>query len=292
VVTLVTGAFGFLGGTVSAELERGGHTVARAGRPQTELRSRTFAAMVDRVDPDAVVHCAGPSSVALSVADPAADYDGSAGVLADVLALLARRSRPPRVVLLSSAAVYGDPKILPVTESAQLHPLSPYGFHRIACEVLLQEYRELHSGDAVTLRIFSAYGEGLKRQVLWDIARRAISADVVELHGTGLESRDFIHSTDVARVVRELLTTPTFAHDAVNVGTGRETTIRELAELLLRAVHSRAKLRFSGVRRPGDPVRWQADVTRLHELGINSFVSIEEGAPAYAQWVQRELCAA
>jgi UDP-glucose 4-epimerase len=288
-VVLVTGAYGFLGRAISTELERSGHVVARAGRPHVELRSAQFAELLADADPETVVHCAGPASVALSVNDPAADFDGSAGVLADLLALLARRPLPPRIAVLSSAAVYGDPDTLPVAETAPTRPVSPYGFHRVACEVLLNEYRELQGGDAVSLRVFSAYGEGLRRQVLWDICSRALTEVAVELQGTGDESRDFIHASDVSRAVTRILQEPVFPSDALNVATGRETTISDLAHILLDALGNPAVVRFTGVPRPGDPARWCADVDLLRKLDFDPIVPIEEGARAYAAWCRRTL---
>src|SRR5207248_3256916 len=127
----------------------------------------------------------------------------------------------------SSAAVYGQPDRLPVGETAPLRAISPYGEHRVVCETLLRD-----SGlPAVVARVFSAYGEGLRRQVLWDICAKAINSAEVALDGTGDESRDFVHAEDVAAAVVVLIRKADFGGEPYNVATGVETRIGELARL-------------------------------------------------------------
>ena len=251
-VTLVTGANGFLGGYISRRLSEAGETVIEAGRPEVRLPSTEFDELLVRSRPDTVVHCAGPASVPFSFEDPVADLQGSAGVLATILDRLRRVDPPPRLLLLSSAAVYGEPSGLPVDERAELAPLSPYGFHRMACELVVREFNEVYGVPAATMRIFSAYGEGLQRQIVWDICRKAIQDERVELSGTGLESRDFIHAHDVADAAHAIFEGGSFTNEAYNVGSGRETTIRELALLLVAELGLDADaVLFDGKRRPG-----------------------------------------
>ena len=276
-VALVTGHRGFLGRYVVAELEAGGVDVVGAGRPEVEIPSSAFDSLLAATRPDLVVHCAGPASVPASLVSPGADRSGAV----DVLRTLLDRLDGTRLILVSSAAVYGDPLQLPVGEDAPLAPVSPYGRHRVEAERLA-----LESGvPLVVARVFSAYGEGLRRQVLWDIARRALAEEAVELSGTGEESRDFVHARDVAAAIRVLANRSAFEGEIVNVGTGVETSIGSLAQLITSELGG-GDVRFTGVGRPGDPGRWRADITRLRSLGFAPTISIEEGAAAYARWVR------
>jgi UDP-glucose 4-epimerase len=286
VVVLVTGAHGFLGSHVARFLSAGGDEVRPAGRPQIEIPSPEFEALFTEVRPSAVVHCAGPASVPASVAEPEADFRGSVDVLRALLDGL--RGLNTRLVLISSAAVYGQPESLPVDETHPLRPISPYGEHRAACELLLREVYELDGVRSCALRVFSAYGEGLRRQIMWDICRQALQGDLVELDGTGGESRDFVHARDIAAAVSVVLRAAEMRAEAYNVGTGRETTIRELAELLVGALGRRVEISFSGRARPGDPAHWRADIDRLAGLGFRPSVALEDGVPGYAAWAARE----
>jgi UDP-glucose 4-epimerase len=289
VVALVTGANGFLGRWISAGLEADGWQVIPAGRPQTEVPSDDLDALLRRARPSLVVHCAGPASVQASVANPLADFRHSVGVLAALADALRRLAPSARLLLISSAAVYGQPERLPVDEEAPLRPVSPYGFHRLACELVLSECNELYGLPAASLRVFSAYGERLRRQILWDVCRMAVEDRAVVLDGTGEESRDFVHASDVAQAVRCVAERGAFRGEAYNTATGEETSIRRVAELLLDALGIGAALEFTGRRRAGDPLNWQADVSRIGRLGFRPIVTMEAGAASYARWARNEL---
>jgi UDP-glucose 4-epimerase len=276
-VTLVTGHRGFLGSHIAAHLREAGERVVGAGRPELEVPSRAFEDLLEQARPRLVVHCAGPASVPGSIEDPGADRAGAV----DALRSLLPRLGSTRLLLVSSAAVYGEPRLLPVSEDAALAPVSPYGRHRVEAERLA-----LESGVPVAVaRVFSAYGEGLRRQVLWDIAQRALAGTVIELSGTGAETRDFVHARDVAAAIGAIAAGAAFEGEIVNVATGIETSIARLAELVTTELGG-GEARFSGVARRGDPTRWRADITRLRALGFEPSVPIEEGAPAFARWVR------
>lgn len=276
-VALVTGHRGFLGRHLVARLAADGLDPVGAGRPDLEVPSPAFDALLQELRPDVVVHCAGPASVPASLESPEADRAGAV----DVLRGLLERLDGTRLILVSSAAVYGDPEELPVAEDAPLAPVSPYGRHRVEAERLAAE-----SGvPLVVARVFSAYGEGLRRQVLWDVARRALAGGAVELSGTGRETRDFVHAHDVAAAVSSIAQHAAFDGEVVNVATGVETSIADLARLIVNELGG-GDVRFTGVGRPGDPTRWRADIGRLRSLGFRPSIAIEDGAAAYARWVR------
>jgi len=279
VTTIVTGHRGFLGGYVAARLREQGEHVVGAGRPDVELLSQRFGELLARSRADLIVHCAGPASVPRSIEDPGRDRQGSVGVLRALLPQLGST----RLLLVSSAAVYGDPDRLPVSEDAPLAPISPYGWHRAEAETLALE----SGGPVVIARVFSAYGEGLRRQVLWDVAQRALDGGPVELSGTGDETRDFVHARDVAAAIGAIAERAAFEGEVVNVGTGVETPIAHLAELITTELGG-GEVRFTEAVRPGDPTRWRADISRLRSLGFEPATSIEDGVRAYARWVRAD----
>ena len=180
-----------------------------------------------------------------------------------------------------------------MAETAPIAPISPYGIHKAAAEFLMTHYARISGLRASTLRIFSAYGEGLRKQVVWDLCHRAMAArgdtDTIPLYGTGGETRDFIHAADIARAA--LLVAqhpPASGTQIINVASGQETSIRTLAESVVRALGVKVKLAFDGARRPGDPVNWRADVSRLSALGFAPSVPFDDGIARCVQW-QKEL---
>jgi UDP-glucose 4-epimerase len=291
VVALVTGAGGFIGRHVCLELEGIGLRVERAGRPEVEIPSADFDDVLERSRPEVVVHCAGPASVMTSLSDPVGDLEGSALVLANVLDRIARLPRPPHLALVSSAAVYGDPLDRPVAEDAPLAPVSPYGFNRQITEVLIDEFRKIFCVPVTVLRVFSAYGEGLRRQLLWDVCRMVVCDSAVVLSGTGVESRDFLHVTDVARAVSLIIANPQTVNQTYNVAAGVETPIVDVASWITDEIGPDVPIGFSGTRRPGDPIQWSADVSKIRALGFRPSVEVEAGTRSYARWARAELAA-
>jgi UDP-glucose 4-epimerase len=240
------------------------------------------------VRPDLVVHAASPAAVGWSLENPYGDFRGSVGVWAALLEAVRQSEVRPRVVFLSSAAVYGNPAQLPVAESLAPAPISPYGYHKHMCEQLAEYYVRLFGLAICSLRVFSAYGPGLKRQVLWDICRKLHGSQTIELSGTGEESRDFIHARDVARAVACVSERAAFQAEVYNVAGGRATTIAELAAGVAALFGPNHGVRFDGQRREGDPLFWQADIGRIAALGFRCTVSLDEGLREYVAWAKRE----
>lgn len=294
---LVTGACGFLGSRIAEQLAGNGYRVVGIDRgvghaPQgihclaMSLPDSALSELLETERPSLIVHTAGPASVAASVTDPLADFEGSVRVHAHLLDAARQTVPEARIVTLSSAAVYGNPSALPVAEDAPLAPISPYGHHKAMCEALLREYSSVFGMKTCALRIFSAYGAGLRRQLLWDVCEKA-TAGSVRLFGTGDETRDFIHADDVARAVLTLAEGAAFEGEAYNAAAGEETTVREVVAQLVDALAPGTEIEFSGEQRAGDPLRWRADIARIRGLGFEPSRSLADGLAEYAAWYRR-----
>ena len=281
---LITGSAGFVGGSIGRYAAGAGHTivgVSRRSQPAAEWPGEHLVSDVAQADlapaiaaaaPDVVVHAAGSASVGGSVAAPLDDFRAAVVSWANLLDGVRRSGRRPLVVFPSSAAVYGNPAALPVAESAPVAPISPYGFHKAACELLAREYADCFGLAVLVVRVFSVFGPAQRRLLVWDLYRQAVAdGPDLWLDGTGAESRDFLHVDDLSALIVRLA-----ADDAgtepgrlrtVNAGRGDEVSVLSMAEHVRRAVGADAKaIRCRGHHRPGDPQRWQADVTRLAEF--------------------------
>lgn len=244
---------------------------------------------IQEVQPAACVHCAGRASVPLSVSDPAADFHDAVPVTFALLDALRRAAPKCRTVLLSSAAVYGNPLRLPVSEDQPTAPLSPYGFHKLLGEILADEFTRLYALPTAVVRIFSAYGPGLRRQVVWDICERVLTSGTLRLHGTGEESRDFIHADDIASALATVVERAPFQAERYNLGSGQETTIRALACTLLDALGVNLEPEFDGSVRAGDPRNWCANITAVTALGYAPSITLESGLRTVAAWASAKL---
>lgn len=303
---LITGGAGFLGSAVASALVSEGYRIygIDVRRPRNaELWTSFFLGRLEQVDfeallrddpPSIICHLAGSASVVSSLQSPFEDFESLIPGTARLLAWNGTHGHRARVLLFSSAAVYGNPDCLPISENQIIQPLSPYGIHKAAAERLVEGYSRLYDFESVTLRIFSAYGPGLRKQVIWDIATKAMrahreKAGAITLHGTGRETRDFVYVDDIAAAVLILAGSPLPQGQlVVNMASGKETAISSLAAQVLSALDLDVKVVFSERPRPGDPNRWCGDIQVLRSLGWVPTTSIENGLRSVANWLRLE----
>ena len=255
---------------------------------QLELPDAKLSEILKHYELEACIHCAGRAAISESVSDPAPDF--YSGVPTTFELLNALRLHNPRCsfIFLSSAAVYGNPGRLPISENASVNPISPYGFHKLQCELLCKEFSRVYGLRTASLRVFSAYGPGLRRQVIWDMFQKALANPVLRLQGTGAESRDFIHVSDIARAAKIVVEHGLLEGEVYNVATGREIKISELAEIVLASLDLRKRIEFDGVIPVGVPQNWRADISKLQDLGFLPAVVLEQGLKDLVAWYQRD----
>ncbi len=299
-VVLITGVAGFLGSHIAREMFAAGWKVAGTDLApdgsstgvelihylQAALPDLSIADFISRCRPDACIHCAGKASVGDSFQDPASDFASGVSATAGLLDALAEHASGCRTIFLSSAAVYGQPEALPVSEDARILPLSPYGYHKRMSELLLEQAARLRNVPGAVARIFSAYGTGLRKQVLWEIASQLATNGVARLRGTGSETRDFIHAKDIASAVRLLVEKAPCAGEAYNLGSQTETSIREVAELLTAFFPGALPPEYEGKTPTGDPMRWRADCSKIQALGFHPSIPLKEGLQELAESLQ------
>lgn len=239
--------------------------------------------------PDVCIHCAGRASVGQSMSDPRSDFHSGTVLTFEILNSLRLYAPNCRFIFLSSAAVYGNPASLPIKEHHSLAPISPYGFHKRQCEQLCLEFTKIYNLQTAIVRIFSAYGPGLRRQVLWDICQKAIAQDSLQLQGTGAESRDFIHALDIAKALLVVAQSSPMEANIYNLASGKEVAIADLAGLILDALEYQNSPIFNNTVPTGTPLNWQADISKLQALGFTPSVPLEKGVKTFANWCRAEL---
>jgi dTDP-glucose 4,6-dehydratase/UDP-glucose 4-epimerase len=254
-----------------------------------DAENPNFTAIFAAQSFDACLNCSGAAQVGQSFEQPQKDYELNTRNVFAILEAIRLHSPDCKFINLSSAAVYGNPPAVPVLENMPLRPLSPYGYHKKMAEDICISFAQNFGLKTCALRIFSAYGEGLRKQLFWDIVQKAAkNADKIELWGTGEESRDFIYIQDLIAVFEAVLAGANFKGEAINVGSGIEISIRYAAQTLLSAIDYEGEIEFSQQQKIGDPLRWLADISQLTALGFRPKYSLVEGLQNYAQWLRLE----
>lgn len=229
-------------------------------------------------DVDCVFHQAAMVSVDESVRRPRACQATNAA--ATVSLLDHARLEDARVVLASSAAVYGPPEDVPIGERAPKRPQSPYGIAKLSADLHARRFADLYDLPTVALRYFNVYGPrqgtGDYSNVVHVFHTQARDGGPITIQGDGEQTRDFVHVDDVVQANRRAARTDATG-EAFNVGTGRTVTIRELAERVRDLVGTDAEIVHEDPR-PGDIQRSRADVSKATRLlGYEPTVDLADG---------------
>ncbi len=292
---LVTGAAGFLGSALANRLAREGHHVRglddlSAGDPARLDPDIHFTRgdVIDRPklwtllqDIDCAYHLAARVSVPESILYPREYNAVNVGGTVSVMEAM-RDVGVKRVVLISSGAVYGDQAAQPLGEDTPPDPRSPYAVSKLASEYYVRTIGTLWHIETVVLRVFNVYGPNqplpaAHPPVISHFLRQAARAGTLVIHGKGEQTRDFVYLDDVVDAMVNAATAPTIDRHILNVGSGVETSIRDLAQLVLEAYGGGAAWLFREEEDPG-PSRMCADLTLARQkLGYQPRVGLEEG---------------
>lgn len=275
---LITGAAGFLGSALANRLSAEGHAVLGVDDLSTG-DERTLSKAVQFVrgdvndrpklwsllhDVDCVYHLAAKVSVPESVLYPREYNQVNVGGTVTLMEAM-RDVGVRRVVLVSSGTVYGNQPVQPVIETAIPNPRAPYAVSKLAAEYYVKSIGALWGIETVCLRVFNAYGPGqhvppVHTPVIPNFLRQAWENGTIVIHGDGNQTRDYVYVNDVVDAMSAASTAPDINNLTINVGSGTETSIKELARLVIEVTGGHPEVVYNP-RNEGGLSRLCADLT-------------------------------
>jgi UDP-glucose 4-epimerase len=304
----VTGGAGFIGSHLADAFLAAGRRVLilddlSGGRRENvpdgaelhvlDVRSREAAELVRDAGIEILVHHAAQMDVRRSVEDPV--YDAGVNVLGSLnLAEAARRGGVRQILFASTGgAIYGEQDFFPATEDHPARPVSPYGVSKLCFERYLFYYHVTYGLDATCLRYANVYGERQNAHgeagVVAIFLKRLLAGRTPTINGDGLQTRDYVHVSDVVRANLAAAGRPGF--HVYNVGTGVETSVVELYRELAQAVGTDVAAQH-GPAKPGEQQRSCVDAGLLcRELGLPAPLPLHEGLARTAAWFRERAAA-
>lgn len=299
---LITGGSGFIGSNLSKELLSKGyeaHLLDLSDKPAIKLNGATFhrgsithADVVDSAAEgcEAVFHEAALISVQESIRNPEkfrkVNIEGTRNVLE-----ACRKNDVKKVILASSAAVYGDEPTLPKTENSKLEPKSPYAESKIQNEKDARTYFEEYGLETVCLRYFNVFGKGQDPNspysgVISKFLDCAIRKKQPTIYGDGTQTRDFVFAKDVVNANFLAMEKKGIGGEIFNIATGKETSLLELWKEIEEISGFKSKPEFAP-EREGDISRSVASIEKAKKmLGYEPEYSIREGLEKTLEWIK------
>lgn len=281
--TLITGTAGFLGSALASKLLKEGHQVIGLDDLSTGIEEAIpsgvefeLGDMLDRPKlwtllqgVDCVYHLAARVAVQESILYPREYNSTNVGGTVSVMEAM-RDVGVKRVVFTSSGAVYGAQVAMPLHEEMLPEPDSPYAVSKLSAEYYVKTIGRLWGIETVTLRIFNAYGPGQHLPadhppVIPNFLRQAVKGGSLVVHNSGTQTRDFVYLDDVVVALSRAGTASDVDGKTINIGSGREYSIQELAESILEITGAETEAIYNH-KASGGVKRMRADITRAGQL--------------------------
>ncbi len=293
---LITGGAGFIGSHLAQELLKSGCRITIVDKisskiPQVKSIPQNLKRFILnnglRTGYDFIFHLAGTASVGTSVENPFFDFEENLYQTLILLEALRSLKKSPFLIYASSAAVYGIPKKMPVSEESPTLPVSPYGVSKLAAERYVRVYSELYHLPAVNCRFFSVYGPGQRKQVIFDL----ISKIQTNPHGLAVlgdpnQTLDLIYIDDLLRAIILVTQKSRGLGEVYNIASGKSYKMAEIVRALGATLGIKPIIRYSQDTRPGTNLQWRVDISKIKQLGFRPEITLAKGLTMTQEWFE------
>ena len=304
-LTIVTGGAGFIGSELVRQLAARGDRVLAVDNLVNGTRENLFGVeggvtlleqdvrhldhLVEHLRAASIVYHLACLGVRHSMHAPLENHDVNATATLSLLRA-SREAGVPKFVYVSSSEVYGTARTAPMGEDHPTYPSTVYGASKLAGECYTRAYLRTHRYPTVVVRPFNTYGprshhEGDSGEVIPKFLLRCLAGRPMVVFGDGTQTRDFTYVADTAAGILMAGDSDAVIGDTINLGSGREITINDLAHLVASIAGRPGAALQHDAPRPGDARRLCADIGRARQrLGYAPVVPIEEGLRRFLHW--------
>jgi nucleoside-diphosphate-sugar epimerase len=297
---LITGANGFLGHSFikyysttrmqTIGLVRTKFCTSKCKVIKTSYNVNELKSIIEIEKPELIIHYAGSSSVSQSIKTPWLDFQSSVLLWHKLLEAVRLSSIKPRVIFISSAAVYGNPKNVPIKEDSPLDPISIYGNNKLYSEYLAKFYSIYYNIQFIIIRVFSIFGPLQRKLLLFELFEQFTNDnEKVIIQGSGHEIRDYIWIDDFMQLLIEIALNNKEKYVTVNLASGEKHKIIDIAYYFKNILHSDKEIICLKKPQTGNPTTWQADISRLEKIvGYKIKFNFEEKLYQYITELKKE----
>lgn len=286
---LVIGGLGFIGACLAARLISKGIEVDITTSTKSvtpDLRSvysieydeSGFSSLLSHKEYEDIYFFAGNPSPSNSENDPYLDINLTNIPFLALLKTAVREGFKGRLWFASSVAVYGGNNAHILSETSECLPLSYYAVSKLMAEEHAKMYSRIHGLHTGAFRIFSTYGGGLKRQLVYDVYKK-IKGNPAEifLHGTGNEARDLSYVQDQISAILVIVENTIPNGEVWNIGSGELHTVNEIVTQICSILHTDTRVSYQYPMRAYDGICWRADIEKLRALNFEQQFTLETG---------------
>lgn len=298
---LVTGGTGFIGGHLVRKLTLNNKVWVldrTEKRPlkgvifiKSDLIKKSSLSFLDKMRFDYIFHLAGNADLNFATRHPIDDFKINAGATLHLLEKIRSLKSRPKFIFASSVTVYGKCTDSKLRESRSLTtPLSNYGVSKLTAERYAFVFARQYGIPAISLRIFSTYGPGLRRQVVYDfIDKLNTNPNQLEILGDGSQARDMVYVDDQVKNIIKIAERAAYDGGVYNLCSGNLYTTKELAGYVAGAMKIKPKIIFTHKIRTFDGQSWRGDNSIIKKMGCSTPTSLAVGIGKTVSWYMREI---
>ena len=234
-----------------------------------------------------IINASGSTDVKRSNELPLNDFEKNTLNVYEILSIIKVKNPDAKFINISSGAVYGN-KNSAAIETDKLNPVSTYGFNKKMAENICEHFYNQFKISSYSLRIFSAYGPGLQRQLFWDLYKKSLKTNQIELYGDSTDYRDFIYIDDICEFINIIIDKNISGYHVFNLSSGLLTTIERAVKIFFNILDKNLKYSFSGNSIQGYPKGVFADISKAKKFGFAPKYTLEQGLKKTIEWIKEQ----